>query len=76
MTADPRLVAYALRISTQCKRLDVFENIDVEADVDTLRAALDDAVGELEKLTGISRLSADFLGAIEHYGSGRFHYFR
>jgi hypothetical protein len=76
MTVDSKLAACALRIKTQCKRLDVFENIDVETDADTLRAALDAAVEELEKLTGISRQSADFIGAIEWYGSGRFRYIR
>jgi hypothetical protein len=53
-----------------------FPGINVESDADELRNALDAAVEELEKLTGISRQSADFIGAIEWYGSSRFRYIR
>ena len=76
ITPDSKLTAFALRLKTQCRRLDIFENINIESDVDTLKAALDAAVEELEKLTGISRQSADFIGAIEWYGSSRFRYIR
>jgi hypothetical protein len=34
------------------------------------------AMAELATLTGISPASADFIGAVEFYASGRFRYFR